>query len=116
VLKLPIAVTSAVLDFRGARVSFTGTKSGGGLEVAIYRQKGAPICTLSAIRMSGEDWIELGPAKYALDFDRAVDRVTLAFTLSDVSDAGAVRVDVNRLSARQRHNGETAVQCPPAVR
>lgn len=116
VVKLPVPATSAVFDFRGARVSFTGPKSGGGLEVNASDGKSAPVCTLSGLRLSGEDWIELGAAQYAVNFERPVDRVTIAFTLSDTSDVGSVRVDLNAVSVRGRREGETPIECPPAVR
>jgi len=115
-VKLHGPTTSAVLDFGGARISFTGEKTAGGLDVTAYHQKTTPVCRLSAMRLSGEDWIELGPARYALDFDRPVDRIVLAVTLTDVSAASSVRVDLNSLSIRSRRDGETAASCPPAVR
>ena len=116
-VKLPSPTTSAVLDFRGARITFTGPKSpGGGLEIAAYSEKNQRVCVLSGTRSSREDWIELGAAEYALEFDRPTDRVTLAFTLIDTSDKGSVRVDVNRVTIRSSHQGETAKPCPPAVR
>jgi hypothetical protein len=116
VVKLPRPTTSAVLDFRGARIAFTGAKTGGGLEVTAYHEKAAPVCRLSAIRLSGEDWIELGAAPYGLDFDRPIDRVILVLTLSDVSVASSVRVDLKAASIRSRRDGETTTSCPPAVR
>jgi len=115
VVKLPIATKSAVLDFRGARVSFVGAKSGGGLEVIAHHGKSAPVCTLPGMRVSREDWIELGPAQYALNFDQPVDRITVAFTLTDVSDASEVRVDIQPVSIRERHRGDTPKPCPPAL-
>jgi hypothetical protein len=116
-IKLPSKATSAILDFRGAHISFTGSKSaGGGLEIAVYKAKSSPACVLSGTRVSREDWIELGVAEYPLEFDTPVDRVTLAFTLSDMSDAGSVRADVNPTSIRLRRPGENVQACPPAVR
>jgi hypothetical protein len=120
-VKLASPAAAAVLDFGGARVSFTGTNAGGGLELGAYggrpsEPRPPPVCTLSGLRIAGEDWIELGPARYLLGFSEPVDRVTLVFGLSDSAPAASVRADINTVSIRPAHAGVATLPCPPAVR
>src|SRR5215210_1017781 len=74
-VKLPAKSTQAVLDFGGARIAFEGRDAAGGLEIT------ASGCKISGLRISRENWMELGPAVYGLQFTHPVDRVTLIFTL-----------------------------------
>jgi hypothetical protein len=121
-VKLPAAATSAVLDFTGARVSFTGGSTEAapdGFELRLLPGKidspksGEAVCTLAALRMSLETWIELGPARYNLPFGHATDRLTLILRLADLSTTGATRVDIGGMKIRAAKPGETLTECPP---
>jgi hypothetical protein len=112
-VKLPARSDHAVLDFGGARVTFEGKDAVGGLEITASPDDAA--CTISGLRISRENWMELGPAVYALQFKQPVDRVTLMFTLVDSSPAAAIRADINPVVIRPIRPGETPLRCPPAT-
>jgi hypothetical protein len=117
-VKLPAASTSAALDFGAARIAFgapTAAAAPIGLEIAVLAGKSS-VCTISGLRVHRENWMELGPATYALQFPAPVDRVTVIFTLHDPSPNAALRADINALVVRPRGAEETVLPCPPAVR
>ena len=95
-----------VLDFRGAHVSFAGAPSGGAGAGLVIESGG---CALRALRIAGEDWVELGPAVYRLDGPVVRLRVI------DVSDVDALRVDVKPFALRPEKSGETMRDCPRAA-
>jgi hypothetical protein len=121
-VKLPAGTRSAVLDFSGARVSFTGRQDDSqpnGLDISAFAGKidspesAESVCTLPALRTSRETWIELGPARYALSFGRAVDQLTVILRLVDQSSAAATRADIGNIKIRAEPPGETLRDCPP---
>jgi hypothetical protein len=113
-VKLSAKSNAAVLDFGGARISFEGKDAEGGLEIAALGADTS--CRVSGLRISRENWMELGPAVYALDFKQPVDRVTLVFTLLDSSANAAIRADINPVVIRAPRPGEIPLPCPPPAR
>jgi hypothetical protein len=117
-VKLPSRSTSAVLDFGGARVAFGNERrplgtGGSGLAITVNTPS---VCTISGLRVDRENWMELGPAAYALQFSAPVDRLTLVFKLIDSSSDAALRADINPVEIRAARPGESVLPCPPAVR
>jgi hypothetical protein len=112
-VKLPARSTTAVLDFGGARVAFAGAVPPAGFELTVQAPS---VCTISGLRVDRENWMELGPAAYALYFPTAVDRVTVVLTLVDSSPDAALRADINPVEIRAIRPGEAVLPCPPAVR
>jgi hypothetical protein len=115
-VRLSAPAASAVLDIKGARVTFSGQhadSAASGLEIAALDAK-ERVCMLRATRASRENWIELGTAHYALDFRQPVDRISVTLRLIDLTAAGSVRADVTGVSVRLPRTGETLSACPPA--
>jgi hypothetical protein len=98
-----------VLDFRGAHVSFADAPTGldgAGLVVE------AAGCTLKALRIAGEDWAELGAARYRISYAQPVSAATVVFRLIDISDVDALRADLNQFTLRARKSSEDVRECP----
>ena len=111
-VKLPAKSTGAVLDFGGARIAFDGKDAAGGLEITASAN-GSTACTISGLRISRENWMELGPAVYSLHFKQPVDRLTLIFSLIDLSAGAALRADINPVVIRAVRKEDAPLPCPP---
>lgn len=107
-------VGEAVFSISGARVSYLTAPSrsaASGIVVEVAAKQQRP-CRISGLRITGEDWLELGSVRYLVRFAEPVRSAQVVFRLVDTATVDALRADLKEFSLSDSADKSGARECP----